>query len=86
MTHRVFWSPHAEQRLEQILSNSAERARLAAAAREIDRCLVADPLSFGETRYETVRVGFVLPLGVQFEVLDDVHTVIVYDVWRVDRK
>ncbi|HZN36959.1 MAG TPA: hypothetical protein VFB80_24180 [Pirellulaceae bacterium] len=86
MTHRVFWSPHAERRLEQLLSNTAERPRLAAVAREIDRLLVADPLAFGESRYETVRVGFVLPLGVQFEVLDDVRTVIVYDVWRVDRK
>jgi hypothetical protein len=30
-------------------------------------------------------VGFVHPLGVQFEVMDDVQTVIVHDVWRIDR-
>ena len=33
-----------------------------------------------------MRVGFVFPLGVQFEVMDDVRTVIVHDVWRIDRK
>ncbi len=59
---------------------------LAAAARAIDKRLVANPDQFGESRYDTVRVGFVLPLGVQFEVMDNVHTVIVYDVWRVDKK
>jgi hypothetical protein len=86
MSHRVFWSPHAEQRLEQILKGSADSAVLVAAARSIDRQLVADPASWGESRFDTVRVGFELPLGVQFEILDDVRTVIVYDVWRVDRK
>ena len=43
-------------------------------------------MRFGESRYDAVRVGFVLPLGVQFEVFDDVRTVIVYDVWRIDVK
>jgi len=86
MTYRVFWSPHAEQRLEQILQNAPDSAVVAAAARQIDQHLVAAPKTFGESRYDTVRVGFARPLGVQFEVLDDVHTVIVYDVWRIDRK
>lgn len=86
MNHRVFWSPHAEQRLELILKGAADTAVLVAAARSLDRQLVADPVSFGESRFDTVRVGFELPLGVQFEILNDVRTVIVYDVWRVDRK
>lgn len=84
MSFRVFWSPHAEQRLE-FLAGTADSAGLISAAREIDKRLVAAPLEFGESRYDTVRIGFVLPLGVQFEVLDDVRTVIVYDVWRVDK-
>jgi hypothetical protein len=86
MTYRVFWSPHAEQRLEQILQNASDTGAIAAAARQIDRHLVVHPLTFGESRFDTVRVGFVLPLGVQFEVLDDVRTVIVYDVWQITRK
>ena len=86
MTFRVFWSPHAEERLEQMLRDASEPASLAAVAREIDQCLAADPKAFGESRYDTVRVGFVRPLGVLYEVIDDVRTVIVYDAWRIDRK
>jgi hypothetical protein len=33
-----------------------------------------------------MRIGFVEPPGIQFEVMDDVRTVIVHDVWRIDRK
>ena len=84
MSFRVFWSPHAEQRLEEILQDASAQAQLAAAARQIDQYLIADPTGFGESRYDTVRIGFVRPLGVQYEALEDVRTVIVYDVWRID--
>jgi hypothetical protein len=84
MSYRVFWSPHAEQRLELILQDFSARTQIAAAARDIDLFLSSDPLGFGESRYDTVRVGFARPLGVQYEVLEDVRTVIVYDVWRID--
>jgi hypothetical protein len=47
---------------------------------------MTDPTAFGESRYDTIRVGFAYPLGVQFEVMDDVRTAIVHDVWRIDRK
>jgi hypothetical protein len=43
-------------------------------------------LAFGESRFDSVRVGYELPLGVQYEVLGDVRTVVVYDVWRIDAK
>ncbi len=86
MSYRVFWSPHAEGQLEQIIRAATDVAIVAAAAREIDRHLVSTPATFGESRFDTVRVGFVPPLGVQFEMLEDVRTVIVYDVWRIDRK
>ena len=85
MTYRVFWSPYAEERLERLLRGAADRDILAVAAREIDRQLAADPTAFGESRYETVRVAFLRPLGLQYEVLDDVRTVIVHDVWRINR-
>ncbi len=78
MSYRVFWSPHAEQRLEEILRNASASAIVAAVVRQIDRQLVFSPKSFGESRYDTVRVGFMLPIGVQYEVMDDVRTVIVY--------
>jgi len=69
-----------------MLRGARDREILAAGTRAIDRQLATDPNSFGESRYETVRVAFVRPLGVQYEVLDDVRTVIVYDVWRINRR
>jgi hypothetical protein len=86
MPHRVFWAPNAEERLERYLKASSEPAELAAVARQIDRYLVVAPQSFGESRHEAIRIGFVYPLGIQFEVMDDVQTVIVHDVWRVNRQ
>jgi hypothetical protein len=83
MTYRVFWAPDAEEHLERLLARAPE---LAAVARQIDAQLIKSPKSFGESRYDLVRVGFMHPLGVQFEVMDDVRTVVVYDVWRIDRK
>jgi hypothetical protein len=86
MQHRVLWAPDAEDKLEQFLKNASDPKFLAAAAREIDQYLISSPHEFGESRYDAMRVGFVFPLGVQFEVMDDVRTVIVHDVWRIDRK
>jgi hypothetical protein len=84
MRWHLFWSPHAEDRLEKLLLNAPDPARLVAASRMIDMYLGNYPLSFGESRYDAIRVGFEHPLGVQYEVLKDVSTVIVHDVWRID--
>jgi hypothetical protein len=72
--------------LEHFLSIPADKGTIAATAMEIDQHLMSDPKGFGESRGEAVRIGFIRPLGVLFEVLDDVRTVVVYDVWRIDRK
>jgi hypothetical protein len=69
--------------LETILAGQANRTDLAAKARDIDGHLMTDPLEFGESRYENVRMGFVLPLGVEYEVFEDIRTVIVHGVWRI---
>jgi hypothetical protein len=84
MKYRVFWHPHAESQLEQILSNEVYQPRILAAARAIDRQLFVAPLNFGESRFETVRIAFERPLAVLFEVQDDVRTVIVYEVWFIE--
>jgi plasmid stabilization system protein ParE len=83
LSFRVFWSAHAEEQLEEIFHHAADRPSLARVAREIDHFLAAEPRDFGESRQESVRIGFILPLGVLYDVLDDVATVIVYDVWHV---
>lgn len=83
MNYRVFWAPYAEERLERIIVASPhDRTVVVAAAREIDRILLAQPREFGESREDSVRIGFVHPLGVDFDVMDDVATVLVYNVWR----
>lgn len=86
MTYRVLWSPQAEERLESLLKEAYDPPALIEAGREVDRHLLGDPNAFGESRYDTVRVGFTHPLGILFEVMDDVRTVIVFEVWRTDRK
>jgi hypothetical protein len=86
MPYRVLWAPFAEDKLEQMLQAATDPTILAAAARGIDRHLLSGPASFGESRYDTIRIGFVYPLGIHFELMDDVRTVIVHDVWRIDRK
>ena len=86
MSYRVFWAPDAEQLLERFLKSSSEPALIAAAARRLDQQPAAAPLGFGESRYEAMRIGFLFPLGIQFEVMEDVRTVIVHDIWRIDRE
>lgn len=86
MSYRVFWHPHAEQQFETILTSTANDVAFSNAAKEIDARLASDPMTYGESRYDTVRIGFCRPLGIHYEVLQDVETVIVYDVWRTDRR
>ena len=86
MTYRVFWTPDAERWLKDILRNSVVPKIIVTAAREIDQTLALTPLAFGESRFENVRIGFQRPLGIHFELLEDVRSVIVFDVWRTDRQ
>jgi plasmid stabilization system protein ParE len=86
MKYRVFWTPDAERELDEILAASADFIVLGSAAKELDRLLANNPYDVGESRDRGTRVGFVRPLAVQFEVLDDVATVIVFGVWRTDRR
>jgi hypothetical protein len=64
---------------------SRNQFEIATAAREIDARLIADHIGAGESRYEAVRIGFCRPLGVEYEVFDDVRTLIVHGVWRVNQ-
>lgn len=85
MSYRVFWAPLAEERLARIATAAKNRDLIAATARKLDNTLIASPNTFGESRDEDLRVGFEEPLVVLFEVMEDVRTVIVHDVWRPAR-
>ena len=82
MRHFVFWAPEADEKLQSLIRGEDEGSGLIRVVREIDVWLARDPLDFGESRYETVRLGVVPPLAVLFDVLDDPPTVIVLDIWR----
>ncbi len=80
MKHHVFWSPEADEELQRLIEE--EDGDVVRSAREIDFWLARDPLEFGESRSDTVRIGVVTPLAVLFDVLDDPPTVIVLSIWR----
>ena len=86
MKYRVFWSPEAELQLAGLLAAAGDQERLKAAVRQMDRSLAIDPFGFGESRADSIRIGFARPFAIQYDVLQDVATVIVYDLWRIDGK
>ena len=85
MRHFVFWAPEADEGLQSLIRSDEADGRVVRAVREIDFWLARGPIDFGESRYDTVRVGFVTPIAIQFDVLTDPPTVIVLDIWRIDR-
>ncbi len=82
MKHFVFWAPDADEKLQSLIRGADQGEDLVRVVREIDVWLARDPLDFGESRYDTVRLGVVAPLAVLFDVLDDPPTVIVLAIWR----
>ncbi len=85
MPYRVFWSPDAERLFKNLhAAASSDAAALLQAASAIDTQLHENPHKLGESRQENVRIGFQQPLAVKYEVLEDVKTVVVFDVWRTD--
>lgn len=82
MNHVVFWSPEADKTLRTLILDAADRDACLLWIREIDFWLARGPLDFGESRYDTIRLGVVARLAVLFEILDDPPTVIVLDIWR----
>jgi hypothetical protein len=82
MRHVVFWVPEADEKLQAIITAANAATDLIRVVREIDYWLARDPLDFGESRFDTVRLGVVRPLAVLFDVLEDPPTVIVLDIWQ----
>ena len=82
MRHHVFWVPDADERLQALIEAADDRNDLIRTVREIEFWLARNPLDFGESRFETVRLGVVRPLAVLFDVLEGPPTVIVLDIWQ----
>lgn len=82
MPYVVFWAPEADEKLQELIAASTDQKTLIHVVREVDFWLARTPLDFGESRYESVRLGVVRPVAVLFDVLEDPPTVIVLDIWR----
>jgi hypothetical protein len=82
MKYTVVWMPSAEDRLAEIWISEQDRARVTAAADEIDRLLGTDPEGIGQVRTDKIRLLVEPPLGVYYEVLPKDMKAQVRAVWR----
>jgi plasmid stabilization system protein ParE len=82
MRYTVLWSPDAEGDLASIWLAATDRADVTAAGDRIDVLLREDAHLQGESRHGRLRILFVLPLAVDFEVLEDDRIARVLTVWR----
>ena len=83
MKYTVVWTPSAERHLTEIWVDAQDRGTVTSAANSIDKLLAQDPESLGESRNENVRIVFVPPLGVEFEVFCDDRIAYVLAVWML---
>ena len=81
MRFTVLWTPDAEKDLADIWIEAPDRRAISTAANAIDASLAERPESFGESRDQNVRVAFMWPLGIEFEVLSEDRIVYVLSVW-----
>jgi hypothetical protein len=81
MNFTVVWRPSALRDLADVWTNAPDRNAVTAASRAIDLRLGRDPLSQGEAREGNLRILFVPPLAVIYQVEPDDCRVTVLDVW-----
>jgi hypothetical protein len=83
LTYRVIWTPGAESDLARLWIETAGRDEVTQASNHIDRLLYNDAHLQGESREGFSRVLFVLPFGVDFDVIEVAATVFVTGFWKV---
>ncbi|MFQ5734727.1 MAG: hypothetical protein ACE5KM_22565 [Planctomycetaceae bacterium] len=86
MRFRVIWKPEPQQRLTEIWMASGDRTAVTEAVNRIDAILATDPDSAGESRDESMRVLFLRPLVVLFEVIEEDRRVDVVGVHDITRR
>jgi plasmid stabilization system protein ParE len=86
MSYTVHWKPTAENQLAAIWESAADRARVTAAANEIDRLLRLAPNQQGESRTAGRRIMFALPLCVRYRIYENRRTVVVSTVAYIQRR
>jgi len=81
MTYTVVWKPDAHAELADIWTSAQDRQTVAEAANQIDQLLKTAPHQQGESRNSSLRIMFVEPVGVIYDVNEDDRIVSVAKVW-----
>jgi hypothetical protein len=84
MNYTVIWVPLAENDLAAVWLAAADRAAVTRAAHQLDQDLARNPFGRGVRRDASVnRTAVELPLGIDYEVIEDDKLVRVLRVWAV---
>jgi len=81
MTRTVVWKPSAQQDLAALWLASSNRKGVTAATHQIERMLATNAENVGQISFDTVSTLVVLPLGVEFEIIEEDRLVWVLSVW-----
>ena len=85
MKYTVAWTVEAEEDLAAIWVDAVDRNVIARAAESLDRELAQNPAAVGESRPNSQRIAYCLPLGIQFGIFEDDRLVRVLAVWLCHR-
>ena len=84
MNYSVTWTPGAEQELAAVWLAAADRNAVTQASYRLDQDLAQDPFGRGFERSSSVdRTATDLPLGIDYEVIEDDKLVRVLRVWSL---
>lgn len=84
MNYTVTWTQEAENGLAAAWLAAADREAVTASSHRLDIALQHDPRNLGESRSSSmVRVAIGLPLGIEFEIIEDDKKVRVLGVWLI---
>ena len=83
MIYTVVWKSAAQDELADIWNSAQNRQSVTDAANQVDQLLKTAPHEQGEARSGTLRILFVEPIGVIFDVNDQDRIVSVVQVWTI---
>ena len=84
MRYAVEWTVNALDQLAEAWMNASDRGDVTAASHQLDTELRRDPMHLGESRDSSVnRTAIAMPLGIEFEIIEDDKRVRVVRVWAI---
>jgi hypothetical protein len=83
MKYQLIWQPHAIEKLAEVYLagkvHSLSKA-ITKSMHEVERKLAVNPLVWGESRDGRDRIMFEPPLTVEYEVFEESHFIIIFDL------